>query len=140
MEAKEHDHGVVGEHEPAVMGEQDERTLSALAHLSIFLNLFTGLLGPVAALIVWLVYRDRSGKVAFQALQSMWYQVGWLAILTAGWIVTGVLTIVLIGFLLMPVMALITVFPFAHSAYAAYRVYKDGDYRYPFVADLIERR
>ena len=140
MEAKEHNYGVVGEHEPAAMGAQDERTLSALAHLSIFLNLFTGLLGPVAALIIWLVYRDRSSRVAFQALQSMWYQVGWLAILTAGWIVTGILTIVLIGFLLMPVMALITAFPFAHAAYAAYRVYKDGEYRYPFVADLIERR
>ena len=140
MEAKEHNYGVAGEPEPATMGTQDERTLSALAHLSIFLNLFTGLLGPVAALIVWLVYKDRSREVAFQALQSMWYQIGWLAILVAGWTVTGILTIVLIGFLLMPVMALISVVPFAHAAYAAYRVYKDGEYRYPLVADLIERR
>ena len=140
MEAKEHNYGVVGEHETPAMAAQDERTWSALAHLSIFLNLVTGFLGPVAALGVWLVYRDRSSKVAFQALQSMWYQVAWLVILAAGWIATGILTIVLIGFLLMPAMALLSMVPFVHGAYAAYRVKRDGEYRYPFIADMIERR
>ena len=140
MEAKEHDYGVVEEHEAATMSARDERTWSALAHLSIFLNLVTGFLGPVAALVVWLVYRDRSSKVAFQALQAMWYQVAWLVILVAGWTVTGILTIVLIGFLLMPAMALISLVPFVHAAYAAYMVNRDGEYRYPFIADMIERR
>src|SRR3712207_541326 len=140
MEAKEHNYGAVGEHETMAMGPRDERTWSALAHLSIFLNLVTGFLGPVAALGVWLVYRDRSSKVAFQALQSMWYQIAWLVILVAGWTVTGILTIVLIGFLLMPAMALISIVPFVHGAYAAYRVNRDGEYRYPFIADMIERR
>jgi uncharacterized Tic20 family protein len=140
MEAEEHNYGVVGEQEATTMGARDERTWSALAHLSIFLNLVTGFLGPVAALGVWLFYRDRSSKVAFQALQSMWYQVAWLVILVAGWTVTGILTVVLIGFLLMPAMALISVVPFVHGAYAAYRVNRDGEYRYPFIADMIERR
>ncbi len=140
MEAKEQKYGVIGEPETSAMSAQDERTWSALAHLSIFLNLVTGFLGPVAALVVWLVYRDRSSKVAFQALQSMWYQVAWLVVLVAGWTVTGILTIVLIGFLLMPAMALISVVPFVHGAYAAYRVKRDGEYRYPSIADMIERR
>ena len=140
MEAKEQKYGVIGGPETAAMSAQDERTWSALAHLSIFLNLVTGFLGPVAALVVWLVYRDRSSKVAFQALQSMWYQVAWLIVLVAGWTVTGILTIVLIGFLLMPAMALISVVPFVHGAYTAYRVKRDGEYRYPFIADMIERR
>src|SRR5919202_425175 len=145
MEAKDHNYGVVGdegvrEQGPVIMGTQEERTWSVLAHLSIFLNLVTGFLGPVAALVIWLVYRDRSSRVAFQALQSMWYQVAWLVILVAGWAVTMLLMLVLIGFLLVPVMALITVVPFVHSAYAAYRVSKDGEYRYPLIADLIEAR
>ena len=93
------------------MGTQEEKTMSVLAHLSIFLNLVTGFLGPVAALIIWLVYRDRSSNVGFQALQSMWYQVAWLVILVAGWTVTTLLMLVLIGFLLVPVMALITTGP-----------------------------
>ncbi len=62
-------HGVVG---GGGMSVREERTWSVLSHLSVFVNLFTGLLGPVAALIVWLVYKDRSPKVAFHALQSLW--------------------------------------------------------------------
>jgi len=152
VEAKDHNYGVAGdevveeqgpvteERSPVTMGTQEEKTMSVLAHLSIFLNLVTGFLGPVAALIIWLVYRDRSREVAFQALQSMWYQVAWLVILVAGWTVTTLLMLVLIGFLLVPVMALITLVPFVHSAYAAYRVSKDGEFRYPLIADMIEAR
>ena len=145
MEAKDHNYGVARdevakEQGPQMMGSQEEKTMSVLAHLSIFLNLVTGFLGPVAALIIWLVYRDRSSNVGFQALQSMWYQVAWLVILFVGWTVTTLLMLVLIGFLLVPVMALITVVPFVHGAYAAYRVSKDGEYRYPLIADMIEAR
>jgi uncharacterized protein len=122
------------------MGTQEERTWSALAHLSVFLNLFTGFLGPVAAGIIWLVYKDRSPQVAFQALQSAAYQVAWIVLLGAGWALTGLLTLILIGFLLIPVMAIATVVPFVHMAYAAYRVSKGDDYRYPIVADLIQAR
>ena len=123
-----------------VMGTQEERTWSALAHLSVFLNLFTGFLGPVAAAVIWLVYKDRSPQVAFQALQSAGYQVAWMVLLGAGWALTGLLTLILIGFLLIPVMAIATVVPFVHMAYAAYRVSKGDDYRYPLVADLIRAR
>src|ERR671918_2335469 len=140
MEAKDHNYGVAEEQGPQMMGTQEEKAMSVLAHLSIFLNLVTGFLGPVAALIIWLVYRDRSSNVAFQALQSMWYQVAWLVILVAGWAMTGLLMLVLIWFLLVPVMALITIVPFVHSAYAAYRVARDGEYRYPLIADMIEAR
>ena len=128
--------GVVG---PQVMSEGEERTWSALAHLSIFTNLFTGFLGPVVALVVWLYYKDRSEKVAFQALQSVWYQVAWVVILGAGWTITGLLTLVLIGFLFVPVMAVLTLVPLVHAAYAAYKVNKYGEYRYPVIADLISR-
>jgi uncharacterized protein len=57
-----------------------------------------------------------------------------------GMAMTTLLMLVLIGFLLVPVMALITVVPFVHGAYAAYRVSKDGEYRYPMIANLIEAR
>jgi uncharacterized Tic20 family protein len=145
MEAKDHNYGVAGDEDSqgrgqVVMGTQEEKTLSVLAHLSMYLNLVTGFLGPVAALVIWLVYRDRSRTVAFQALQSMWYQVAWLVILVVGWTITTLLMLVLIGFLLVPVMALISLVPFVHSAYAAYRVSKDGEFRYPLIADMIEAR
>src|SRR5829696_7587816 len=97
------------------MSAQDERTWSILAHLSILLNLISGLGGPIAALIIWLVYKDRSQKVAFHALQSLWYQVAWIVILSVGWFITFVLIIVVIGFHLVPVMANATVVHFVHQ-------------------------
>ena len=45
-----------------------------------------------------------------------------------------------IGLVLIPVMAIVSVVPFVHPAYAAYRVSKGEDYRYPFAADLVEGR
>jgi hypothetical protein len=54
--------------------------------------------------------------------------------------VTGLLTVVEVGFLLIPVMAIVTVVPFIHAGYAAYRVSKVEDYRYAFVVGLIENR
>jgi hypothetical protein len=110
-------------HGAVVMGAREERTWSVLSHLSGFLNIFTLFLGPVAALVVWLVYRG-----------------AWLAILGVGWALTIALTFVLVGFLLIPAMMILTVVPFAHMGYAAYKVGKEGEYRYPIVADLIGNR
>ena len=50
----------------------------------------------------------------------------------------GLLMVVLVGFLLVPVMIVISVVPFFHMSYAAYRVYQGFDYRYPLVADLVD--
>jgi uncharacterized protein len=129
--------GVSGPGGPTTMGSRDEETWSALAHLSVFLNLFTGFLGPVGALVIWLMYKDRSPRVAFHALQSLWYQVAWMVILVVGWTVTTFLMIVLVGFLLVPVMIVASLVPFVHMAYAAYKVNQGVDYRYPWVSDLV---
>jgi uncharacterized Tic20 family protein len=137
MQTDQRNYGGVG---GRAMSAQDEKTWSVLAHLSLFLNLVTGFLGPLAALVIWLVYKDRSQKVAFHALQSMWYQIGWLVILAVGWSVTTLLLVVLIGFVLIPVMAIVSVVPFVHAGYAAYKVGKGEEYRYHFAADLVEGR
>ena len=118
------------------MRPQDERTWSALAHLSVLAGL-VGLM-PLGALIVWLAYKDRSPRVAFHALQALWYQLAWVAILVVGWFVTLVLSLMLIGLLLVPVMLLASLVPFFHGCYAAYRVGQGEDYRYPFIADRID--
>ncbi|HKH78114.1 MAG TPA: DUF4870 domain-containing protein [Rubrobacteraceae bacterium] len=121
------------------MSVQDERTWSMLAHLSILLDLISGIGGPIAALVIWLLYKDRSPRVGFHALQSLWYQVAWIVILAVGWIVTSILMLVFIGFLLIPVMALASLVPFVHQCYAAYKVYQGVDYRYPFIADMVDK-
>ena len=116
---------------------KDEKTWSILAHVSVFLNLFTGLLGPVGAFVIWLMYKDRSPRISFHALQALWYQVAWLVILAVGWTVTGLLTVIIIGFLLIPVMIVLTLVPFVHMSYAAYKVSQGVDYRYLWVADMV---
>jgi hypothetical protein len=70
-------------------------------------------------------------------LQSALYQAVWAVILAIGWTVTTLLMVIIIGFLLIPVMIVLSVVPFAHMAYAAYKVNQGVDYRYPFVADLL---
>lgn len=120
------------------LSPSDERSWSALAHLSVLINLVTGFGGLVAAPVVWLVYRDRSPKVAFHALQSFWYQAAWAVALTVGWTVTFVLMLVLVGFLLLPFMAVASLVPFAHGVYAAYKVKGGADYRYPLIANMLD--
>ena len=106
-----------------VMSAGSERAWSALAHLSTFLNVFTGFLGPVAAFVIWLVHRERSPAVASHALRSVFYQLAWLSAIFVGWAVTGALMTVLVGFLLVPVMVLVTLAPFVQASYEAYKVY-----------------
>lgn len=131
------------------MSAQEERTWSMVAHLSGLLLLILGPLGmlfvipfflqPVAPLVIWLIYKDKSELVAFHALQSVWYQVAWAVIFTVYWIISFILAFVLVGFftyLLMPVIGLI---PIAHQCYAAYKVNQGVNYRYPVIADMVDK-
>src|ERR671915_2605402 len=118
------------------MSAQDERTWSVIAHLSVLVAL-VGLM-PFGALLVWLLYKDRSLKVRFHALQALWYQIAWIVILVAYSLVSAVLSLVIIGifmFFLLPILALI---PLIHGCYAAYQVSQGVEYRYPYIADRIE--
>ena len=83
------------------------------------------------------MYKDRSPRVGFHALQSLYYQVAWMVALVVGWALTFFLMIVLVGFLLVPVMIVVSLAPFAHMAYAAYKVNRGVDYRYPWISDLV---
>ena len=115
---------------PGMVGVEGERIWSALAHLSTFLNVFTGFLGPVAAFVIWLVYRDTSPTVAANAMRSVLYQVVWLSAIFVGWSITFALMAVLVGFLLVPVMAVVTLGPFVQASYEAYMAYRNVGRRY----------
>ena len=74
--------------------------------------------------MIWLVHRESSPVVASHALRSVFYQLAWLSAIFVGWTVTFALMAVLIGFLLVPVMILVTLAPFVQASYEAYRVYR----------------
>jgi uncharacterized protein len=118
------------------MNAQDERTWSMIAHLSV-LALLIGLM-PFGALIVWLIYKDKSPRVRFHAAQALWYQIAWVVILVAWTFLSIVLTLVLIGFLMFFLLPLLVLVPLVHGCYAAYQVNQGIDYRYPFIADYID--
>ena len=118
------------------MNAQDERTWSIIAHASVLAGL-VGLM-PFGALLVWLLYKDRSERVRFHALQALWYQIAWVVILVAYTFISAILSLVIIGifmFFLLPILALV---PLAHGCYAAYKVSQGEEYRYPYIADRIE--
>ena len=91
---------------PARLSPSEERMWAMLAHLSVLINLVTGAFGPIVALIIYLVYKDRSRYVAYQSLQSLLLQlIGWVGgglIVGAAWAITGVLSAFLIGICLIP--------------------------------------
>ena len=118
------------------MSAQDERTWSMIAHLSVLAGLI-GLM-PLGALLVWLIYKDKSPRVRFHSAQALWYQIAWLVILVVGWIITGLLSVVIIGLLLIPIMLIASLVPFVHGCYAAYKVNQGVDYRYPVIADMVD--
>jgi uncharacterized protein len=121
------------------MSAQDERTWSVIAHLSVLVELI-GLM-PFGALLVWLLYKDRSQKVRFHALQALWYQIAWIVIFIVYALVTVVLSLVTFGIaaiLLVPLGFVLAIVPLAHGCYAAYKVSQGIDYRYPYIADSIE--
>jgi uncharacterized protein len=120
----------IGTRTPSVMGLEGERTWSALAHLSTFLNIFTGFLGPVAAFVIWVVYRDDSPTVAAHAMRSVLYQIVWLTAIFVGWSTTFALMAILVGFLLVPAMLLVTLGPFVQASYEAYMAYRGAGRRY----------
>ena len=126
----------------------EERTWSLLAHLSVLLNLVTGFAGPIAALIIYLVYKDRSRKVAYHALQALIFQLIWWygggLLIGAMWACVGVLSAILIGIILIPIAVLMTLVLAAlpvgaviYGIIAAIQVNQGQDFKYWLVGDWV---
>ncbi len=124
------------------LSPQDERTWAMLAHLSILLNLISGFLGVVAALVIYLVYKDRSRYVAYQAMQAFLFQ---LVVWVGGGLITGlvwafvsILSAVVIGICLIPFAMLISFIPLGAIIYgiiAGVQCNEGKDFRYWLIGD-----
>ena len=128
--------------DPMPLSATDERTWSMLAHLSVLVNLFTGILGPVVALIIYLMFAKRSRVVAYHAMQSflfqlvVWYGIGVM------WGIVGILCAVLIGVVLIPFACLLTPFLLLGMAIAliygiigAVQTSQGQDFKYWLIGD-----
>jgi uncharacterized Tic20 family protein len=126
------------------MAPGDERTWGMLSHLSVLLNLVTGFGGPIAALIIYLVYKDRSRFVAYHALQSLVFQLIWWvgggALAGISWALSGVLAAVVVGFLCMPFACLFSLLPVGGLIYGivgAVQTSQGQDFKYWLVGDWV---
>ena len=133
-------------HQP--MSPGDENTWGMLSHLSMLLNLLTGFGGPIAALIIYLVYKDRSRFVAYHALQSMLFQLIWWygggLLIGAMWLVVGFLSLFLIGIVLIPVaipltciLALLPLGAIIYGIIGAVQTSQGQDFKYWLVGDWV---
>ncbi len=148
---------------------REETNWAALAHASVLLTLLLGvstggiaaILGPIIPAIIWYVYRDKSEYVVEQARQATIFQLagilGLLALaivgailVAAGWAVSAVLVIVLVGLVLLPIMLIVTLLWVAgvvalpivqvvYGCYAALEAYNGRPFRYWWFADAIDR-
>ncbi|GAB4489511.1 MAG: hypothetical protein OHK0031_13180 [Anaerolineales bacterium] len=128
---------------PAVLSPlspSEERTWAMLAHLSVLVNLFTGFLGPVAALVIYLLFKDRSRYVAYHSLQAFINQLVWWVgggtIIGITWAVTGALTLALVGLLLIPLACLVSLMPMisvVQGVWGAVKTSSGEDFRYWWV-------
>jgi uncharacterized Tic20 family protein len=130
------------------LSASDERTWALLAHLSVVLNLVTGLLGALTALVIYLVFRNRSRYVEFQSLQSLVFQLvcfgGSLVFAGLMWIIIGLLSIVLVGLLCIPfgllISCLLAAVPIIAVIYGIVGAIKTGqgeDFRYWLIGDWV---
>ena len=133
-------------HTPSLpsLSEQEERTWSVLVHLSILGNLITGFLGVIAALVIFLVYRDRSRYVAYQSLQALIFQIiGWViggTIAGLFWAFTGILSAIIVGICLIPFAILLSLIPLAAIGYGIFGALKCNqgeDFQYWLIGDWV---
>jgi uncharacterized protein len=133
---------------PYVAQNSEDRTWSMLAHLSVLLNLVTGILGPVVAIIIYFVYKDRSKYIAYQSMQSFVFQlicwVGGGLVIAGIWIVTAVLSVILVGLLCIPFSLILTLILLAlplisliYGVVAAIETSQGKDFRYLWVGDWV---
>ncbi len=133
-----------GEQLPPAGPSAEERQWAMLAHLSVLLNLVTALGGPIAAFLIYMFYRERSRYIGFHAMQSLVFQLvawvggGLLAAIT--WVISGLLTAVIVGFCLMPIACLFTLIPLGAVVYGVVggiACSRGEDFRYWLIGDWV---
>lgn len=148
----------------------DERLWATIAHMSFWLTVVTAIftegwsvLGMAfVPLVIYFSFRDKSDFVAFHALQAFAAQVigtlGWVVLLVIGSIVfsiaitlAGLASVVLIGIPFVIVFSLlfvvfvlamlaVPVVVFILSLIGGINAYNGNDFRYPIIAQWIDRQ
>lgn len=110
---------------------QDERTWAMIAHLSAFAVFVFPLGGNIIApLIVWLARRDTSAFVDAEAKEALNFNIA----VSLGWIVSALLTFILVG---IPLAVILFLGWLVMIIIAAIRASEGIGYRYPVSLRLV---
>lgn len=104
---------------------KDDANIAMLAHL---LGIFTGFLG---ALVIWLIKKDDSAFIGEQAREALNFQITMMLAYVVAW----VLSFLLIGFLLFPILFVSNII---FCILGAVKTSKGKAYRYPLVLRLLQ--
>ncbi|MBM7584200.1 putative Tic20 family protein [Bacillus pakistanensis] len=107
------------------MPTKDERLLAAVIYIISF---FTVFIGPI---IIWLVKKDDSEFIDYHGKEYLNFLISYFVYGTVCWI----LTIVLIGFVLLPVVGILV---FIFTILGAIKAYEGEHYRIPTIFRLIK--
>lgn len=128
------------------LSQSDERQFAMIAHLGVLLNLLSGFLGVFVPLAIYMMYKDRSRYVAYQALQAFVFQLVWWVggglLSGAAWFLTGVLSAFVIGILCIPIACVFGAMPLVALGYGIYggiQTSQGQDFKYWLVGDWIRK-
>jgi uncharacterized Tic20 family protein len=113
-------------------GVKDEYLMAAIAHAGILITV-------IVALVIWLTQKEKSKYVEFQAKQALVYQLVVGVVLIILWIITIILSLVVIGIFLMPVILLLSLAAVGYGLYGAYETYQGKDFRYMIIGDQLSK-
>ncbi|MFL6555104.1 MAG: DUF4870 domain-containing protein [Bacillus sp. (in: firmicutes)] len=107
------------------MIKSDERMLAAGIYvLSIFFPV-------IAPLVIWLIKKDESSFIDYHGREYFNFLISY----TIYFFVSGILTIILIGFV---ALAVLGVMLFVFTIIAAIKAYEGNEYRFPLIFRLIK--
>jgi len=107
-----------------VVSPSDARMWSLFAHIG---GIFFGF---IPALVIYLIYKDRDPFIRRHSTQALNFQI----IATIAYVISWMLTIVLIGFLLLPAVGIAVL---VFSIIAAIAANKGEDYTYPLIPQIV---
>lgn len=111
--------------------ENDVKMWNMLCHMS-------GIVGFLGPLIVWLIKKNEIPSVDVHGKQAVNFQLTVLILAFGLTIVASVLSLILIGFLLYPIVFLIWIAGFGFAIYGGIQVNNGVDFKYPYSFNLIK--
>lgn len=121
-----------------MQNSSNDKLLALIAHLSIF----TGVGYVLVPLIVWMVYRDKSGFVAHHSRQALIFQLGMVvlgSVFALLGFAVGFLSAGLGFFLFLPAALIASVVVLIPSIFASVQTLNGLEYRYPLTGSYAEQ-